>query len=198
MIVEQKLKELSIELAQRSAKEADYHPIDKFFIKEKGYLSRIKEYNPIDFMLYNLETMPNLYSEHLLLCLPELWNSMTYDKVLYLLESFTKSFSFYAFLRFTYKYLEIDMIESVFLNQSIKLRFKKDISDYFKNITATFYKDDDDYFEFEENLLGVELQDWTYIKQRLLTDERLKPVTLSQKELYVKICLYNKFYNGIE
>ncbi len=198
MIVEQKLKELSIDLAQRSAKEADYHPIDKFFIEEKGYLPRIKEYNPIDFMRYNLETMPNLYSEHLLLCLPELWKSMTYDKLVYLLESFTKSFSFYAFLRFTYKYLEIDMIELVFLNQSINLKFKKDISEFFKNITATFYKDDDDYFEFEENLLGVELGDWTYIKQRLLTDERLKPVILSQKEFYERICLYNDFYNGVE
>lgn len=194
--INQKLKDLSTELTVRARHEANYHPIDRFFIDEQGYFEKIIEYNALDFMLYNLEKMPNLYSEQLLLCIPELWDEINYDEIIKLLKSFTTSFSFYAFLRFTYKYLEIDILDLVFLNDDIEIKFKKDISDFFKRITATFYKDEDDYFEFEENLIGVDLQDWMYIKQRLLVDERIKPVELSQEEFYERICLFDSYYNG--
>jgi hypothetical protein len=183
------IKNLSDEICKRSFKESSYHPIDRYFI-DSYYIDNILNSNHIDFIIYNLESTPNLYSEQLLLCLPEIWKDMTREKIQFILESLNNSFSFYSFLRFSYKYVEIDLLDEVLLNKKIKLNIKKDICSYFKNIVSTFYKDEDDYFDFDEKLIGVELEDWKIIKLKLLIDNRIKPVSLSVEELYSKLVNY--------
>jgi hypothetical protein len=182
------IKYLSDEMCRISSKESNYHPIDRYFI-DKHYINDILNSNYLDFIIYNLETTSNLYSEQLLLCLPEIWKDLTFEKIQFILESLTTSFSFYSFLRFTYKYVEVDFLDEVLLNNKITLQFKKDICSYFKNIVSTFYKDDDDYYDFNENLIGVKLEDWKDVKIKLLKDNRMKPVCLSIEELYLKLSL---------
>lgn len=194
-MIEEKIIYLSNKLFHDSTIESNYHPIDRFFIIKKGYLNDIKKFNSLDFILYNLEKTPNTYSEQLLLCLPELWDDIGFNEIVLLMERFTSSFSFYAFIRFIYKYLELDILDIVLINSSINLKFKKDILNYFKNIISTFYKDEDDYLVFEENLLGVDIGKWNYIKQKLLLNERIKPFEMSQQEFYLKIVSLDKYYN---
>lgn len=180
------IKFLSDELCKLSSKESDYFPIDRFFIERFGLLKYVDKINSVNFIIYNLESTSNLYSEQLLVCLPELWDSMNFEKIRIILENLTNSFSFYSFLRFTYKYLEIDLIDDFVQNEKINIEFKKDVCSYFKNIVVTFYKDDDDFLDFNDNLIGIELNTWNQVQRILLNDKRIKPVSLNQKELLDK------------
>lgn len=182
-----KIQQLSDEMCKHSSKESNYYPIDRYFIN-KFYIDNIlKENNYIDFIIYNLESTPNLYSEQLLLCLPEIWEDFTIEKIRIILERLTSSFSFYSFLRFTYKYIEIDLFEEIFLNKKIDMVFKKNIYSYFKNIVSTLYKDEDDFFDFNEKLIGVELEQWEQVKIKLLSDKRIKPISMTINELYLML-----------
>ena len=60
-------------------------------------------------------------------------------------------------------------------SKKIKLKFKKDTLDYFLKTSAILYLDEDDLIDFEENLMGINLNDWSYTKQKLLIDDRFKP-----------------------
>ncbi len=170
------IKELSEDIAISSVHHVEhYFPIDRFFIEKYNFLEKIKEVNPLEFLLCNLERVSNNYTNQLLLCLPELWEDVEYEDILMLIENFTNSFSFYSLVEFTYKYLEIDLLDEVFNNPKVDDKFKKDSIDYFPKIVATFYLDEDDLFEFDENLFGIQMSDWNYTKQRLLADKRIKP-----------------------
>ena len=196
MKIDKEIINLSNEILIKSREYSNYYPIDRHFLVDFNFLDEIKEVNQKDFIFYLIENNPNLYSEQFLKCIPELWLNLKYSDIINLLEDFTKSFSYYAFLRFTYKYLEIDFLDMFFFNEKIKDDFKKNVVDYFKEIVATFYKDEDDFFDFEENIIGVSLDEWQYVKQKLLLDDKIKPVTMSQRELFSKMKLLNNFFNN--
>ncbi|MFN3639888.1 MAG: hypothetical protein ACK4UK_03125, partial [Flavobacterium sp.] len=138
----------------------------------------------------------NLYSEQLLLCLPELWDDITFESIESLLRQFTNSFSFYSFLSFTYKYLEIDIIDLFFNDNHIDILHKKNLSSYFKNIVLSLYKDHDDYFLFDNDYIGVTNEEWLNVKNRLLLDKRVKPVNLKPHDLLIKLTEYNLIFNS--
>lgn len=151
-----------------------FSPIDRFYIEENGYIEKIKSVNKIEFLLYNLENINPTYTIQLLLCLPELWEKINYRDLLNLLENFTNSFSFYSFIGFTYKYLNINLFNDIFDNENIDNKYKKDCLLYFANTLATLYMDESDYLEFNENLLGVSLESWNNVKQRLYLESKIK------------------------
>lgn len=173
--VSEKVKKLSDSISSNSIKKVEhYFPMDRFFLEKYGYLEAIININAIQFLFYNLEGVSENYSEHLLLCLPELWDKIEYDDIIHLIESFTNSFSFYSLVLFMYKYLEIDILDEIFNNPNVKEKYKQDCIDYFPKIIATYYLDKDDYQMFDENLAGIHLEDWNYNRQRLTLDSRFK------------------------
>ncbi|GGZ35320.1 hypothetical protein GCM10007049_30930 [Echinicola pacifica] len=187
------IEALSDKIVYRAIREALNAPIDRFFLEK--YLHEILELDSEKFLLYNLENVNNTYSVRLLACLPELWENIGFEEMKKLIDSFTNVFSFYAFVQFTYKYLQVDIFEMIYENENVKLSFKKEISEYLINQCANLIMDEDDYFEFEEGQIGVNFQEWNYIKQKLLLDSRIKPATKSLNELYIRLKFYNERYN---
>ncbi|HEY1054287.1 MAG TPA: hypothetical protein VGE24_04105, partial [Emticicia sp.] len=60
IVVSESIKKLSDTMARRSAKEANYFPIDRDFIHP--FVQEISHYNPLEFILYNIEGVNPTYS----------------------------------------------------------------------------------------------------------------------------------------
>lgn len=176
IVVSNKVKELSNEIVVRAMAEANYLPIDRYFLEK--YLEEILSVNRLEFIYCNLERVNNTYSVLLMACLPELWEDITYDDVDELLSSFTNVFSFYALLIFAYKYLEVDLIDHILNFKKLSKEYKKDIIKYIKSQYPNFYKSEVDYFMVNEGQVGVDFEKWSYIKQRVLSQGRFKPSEL--------------------
>lgn len=180
-------KELSDSLfSDRKTEKLKYYPIDRFYIMDNNYLGKILSLNHLEFLLYNLEMVNESYTVQLLVCLPELWENMSYEDFITLIENFTNSFSFYALVEFTHKYLGIDLMDEIFSNKNVDLKFKKDCVKYFSNIIATLYMDEFDYMEFDENLFGVNVEQLKKIQLKFQNDNKFKK-TMPIEELYKKL-----------
>ncbi|SEH45551.1 hypothetical protein [Chryseobacterium culicis] len=181
------VKELSDSLFNdRKTENLRYYPIDKFYILAHNYLEKILSVNHLEFIFYNLEMINETYTVQLLLCLPELWENVTYNDMITLIENFTNSFSFYVLMEFTHKYLEIDLMDEIFYNKNVDLKFKKDCIKYFPNIIASLYMNEFDYIELEENLYGVNIEQIKKIQLKFKNDSNFKSV-MSKEEVYKKL-----------
>lgn len=168
-------------IAVKAIKEAECHPVDRFFLNP--YIERILSFDKKDFLLYNLESGNTLYSEYLMLCLPELWEDMRVDDIIEIINQFTNIASFYTFILFTYKFVEIDITHLIFKSKLISNETKNNIHKYLKSQYPNFLKTETDFFFFEEGLYGIKNDDWMYVKQKLLIDNRIKPALVSLEEL---------------
>lgn len=173
IVVSKRVQEFSEEIAAKAVQEAEYFPVDRYFINK--YLNDILSLDRLEFIYCNLESVNNNYSVLLMACLPELWENITYEDIVRLLSNFTNTFSYYALLEFTYKYIEIDIIELVFSIKTLAADYKKQIVGYLKSQYPNFYKSEVDYFEANEGLVGIDFDKWAYLKQRFLLDNRFKP-----------------------
>ena len=181
------VKELSDSLFNdRKIEKLRYYPMDKFYILDNNYLEKILSVNHLEFLFYNLEMVNETYTVQLLLCLPELWENVTYNDMITLIENFTNSFSFYTLIEFTHRYLEIDLMDEIFYNKNVDLKFKKDCASYFRNIIATLYMDEFDYMDFKENLFGVNIEQLKKIQLKFQSDSNFKKI-MSKEELYKKL-----------
>lgn len=190
--VDKKTQDLADKLSIDSMKNVKhYFPIDRFFIEENSYLEKIKDVNKIEFMFYNLEHKNTTYTIQLFVCLPELWEDIQYEQLLLLMENFTNAFSFYSLIGFTYKYLEIDLLDEIFFNKNIDTKFKKDCSNYFSKIVATFYMDEEDFSDFNENTFGITKERWSNIKEKIFSNKKIKR-SLSISDLNFKLNEYRK------
>jgi len=118
-----------------------------------------------------------------MVCLPELWEEVNYDELDWLLNHFTNFFSFYAFLIFLHKYVEIDSLDLVFNHKLLSKSTKVEIRDHLMGQYLNLYKDEFDIEILEKGLIGVDADRWRYIKQVFLLDDRIKPVTMEPQEL---------------
>lgn len=173
IIVSNRVKELSEELAVKARQEAEYFPVDRYFLDK--YLDEILSFGHLEFIYCNLENVNNTYSVLLMACLPELWEDITYEDVDELLLNFTNVFSYYALLNFTYKYIEVDVVDHVLNLKMPSQDYKKHIINYVKTQYPNFYKSDVDYFMINEGLVGIDFGRWSYIKQSFLLDPRFEP-----------------------
>lgn len=180
-MIDDRIAKLSDMLAIKSGKESECFPVDRYFLEP--YIDRIASLNRNDFLLYNLERVNNTYTVQLFLCLPELWEDIYFDDINEIISKFTNVFSFYALINFTYRYVEINIIDLIFRSSMVSSKFKTEIKNYLKNQYPNFFKSESDYLFFEEGLYGVKIDDWKYIKQRLLLDKRIEPALGSLKEL---------------
>lgn len=181
------VKNLSNQIAINSTKEeVDYFPIDRFFIEKKGYLDKILSVNYLEFLLCNFENVNPTYTVQLFVCLPELWEKVTHRDIISLIENFTNSFSFYSLIEYTYKYLRIDIFDEIFLNDNIDVIYKQDCIRFSLNTIASLYLDENDYQEFEENLLGINLAQIKNIQDKFKNDDKFKKA-IPEKELHEKL-----------
>lgn len=187
IIVEEKTKDLVNKLSSHSLKSVEhYFPIDRFFIEEYHYLEKIQKVDKLEFIFYNLENNSTTFTIQLFICLPELWEKIEYDDLLLLMENFTSSFSFYSLIGFTYKYLEIDLLDEIFLSKNIDKKFKKDCLNYFSKILTTFYMDENDLLDFNNNVFGIEKNRWDLVKKKIHNNNKFTK-SLSISELSLKL-----------
>lgn len=181
-----KIQELSNEIAEKSSYESEFHPIDRYFLEK--YMNQILSVDTKEFVLYNFELINPLYSVHLMLCLPEIWEVLTVDDIMDIINGFTNEFSFYAIIEFTYKFVEIDIIDLIFKLDSINKEVKENLKNYLIN---SFYpnllKNETDIFFLEKGMYGIKYDKWLYIKQVLLLDSRVKATLLFKEEILVYI-----------
>lgn len=188
--IENKVKEFSDMLVLEAARNAECFPIDRYFLNP--YLEKILSMNRNAFLIYNLERLNNNYSVQLLLCLPELWKDITVKDLIEIVSNFTNSFSYYALILFTYKYIEINIIEIIFRLDILDSSIKTDIKIFLKTQYPNLLKTQGEIYVIDENLIGVKNEEWMYIKQILLCDKRIEPALSSIDELqeYVnKLCV---------
>lgn len=118
-----------------------------------------------------------------MLFLPELWENIDVDDLIYLLTRFTNIFSFFGLISFAYTFVEIDLIVLTFSLENVKENNKRKLLSYLENQYINFLKDETDIFFFEEGVLGVDNNQWMYIKQKLLLDSRIEPALKTPIEL---------------
>jgi len=174
--VSEEVKTLSHAIAVKAMKEAEYFPVDREFLNP--YVIRIFQLNPVEFIFHNLERVNPTYTNILFLCLPEVWENIEVDDLLYMMNSFSNTFSYYTLIQFTYKYLEIDILQLI-IKQAEKSEVYGAVREYLQNQWNVIIKSEYERVELEE---GVEQEyfqynanQWNYIKQKLLLDERVKP-----------------------
>lgn len=193
-MIDKQIEKISMEIAIKSAKEAECYPIDRFFLEK--YMNDILSLNTRDFIFYNFEIANPTYSVQLMLCLPELWKRITLDDIVDIVNKFSNIFSYYAIIEFTYKYIEINIIELILYQTEISVDVKRKIKNFLIN---SFYpnllKSDTDIFFIKEGLYGINYNDWMYIKQCFLLDNRAKEALDSVKELF--IYLNKLMINGV-
>lgn len=189
------VKQLSDLLAVSSTKQkVDYFPIDRFFIEKNGYLEKVLSVDYLEFLFCNLENVNSTYTVQLFVCLPELWNKVTYNNIILLIENFTNSFSFYSLIEFTYKYLKIDLFNEIFYNNNVEIRFKKECISFFLNTFENLYLEEYDYIEFKENSFGISLNQIESLQYKFKNDTNFNP-TLTKIELYEKLTKFKEMYD---
>lgn len=186
-MIENKVKELSDLLVSKSIKEAECFPVDRYFLDP--YIKNILSLNKKDFIVYNLENVNNTYTVQLFVCIPELWLDIDENDLIEIIENFTNIFSYYGLIIFTYRYIEINIIDLILDLPTVSLDTKENIKQFLKSQYPNLMKSETDYLFFEEGLLGVQIEDWKYIKQRLLLAKKITPSVESLIELkeYVSI-----------
>ncbi|MGN6494672.1 MAG: hypothetical protein ACTHLE_21960 [Agriterribacter sp.] len=191
--MENRVVEFCALLECKAFAEASCFPVDRYFLEP--YMEDILAIDRDDFILCNLERKSNTYTIQLLLCLPELWEDVSTDDIIDWVKQFTNIFSYYTLIEFTYKYVEINIIDLILSNKEIDIsnNIKLDIIDYLKNSQyPNLVKCESDYFFFEENLYGIGLDAWAYIKQKLLLDNRIKSAFKNIQDVYVYIMSLDK------
>jgi len=190
--ISEEVKELSHSIAIAAIKEAEYFPVDREFLEP--YMARISQLNPVQFIFHNIEQVNPTYTKSLFLCLPEIWKNVDIDDLLYMMNSFSNSFSYYILIEFTYKYLEIDILQ-IIIEQAKKRGFYESVKQYLQNQWNVIIKSQDERITLED---GVEKEyfhynadQWNYLKQKLLLDERVEPALMDYDSLknYIRLIL---------
>ncbi|MEO3403038.1 hypothetical protein AAFN85_03990 [Mucilaginibacter sp. CAU 1740] len=187
LVLDNQLKNYVYSLAEQAGDESEIHPVDRKFLEK--HLDEIKSYNTLSFLYYNLEMVNDLYVTQLFACLPEIWKDIKLDNLITLSENFTNVFSYYTLIKFTYKYIEIDIIEIV-LNIIIAKKDRnclKSVIDYLHRQWNVLIKSEETMMDFEDGFIDVDYQEWMDIKQKFLLDKRVKPVLLTYPEMKIYV-----------
>jgi len=124
------------------------------------------------------------------------WEDINIDDLEYILENLSNTFSYYTLIEFTYKYLEIDILQLI-VDQAKKAGVYEDIKQYLQNQWNVIVQTEWERIDLEE---GVEKEyfhydpnQWNYIKQKLLLDKRVKPALTDYNGLedYIKSIIIN-------
>lgn len=180
-MIDDRIKQLSDYISYHSAREAACFPIDRYFLEP--YINEILGFNKIDYILYNFEKGSITYSKVLMLCLPDLWEHVTVDDLILIINRFTNDFSYYAMLVFTSAYLEIDLLPLILSLDSVSSERRIVIKKFLLSQYPNLIRSEEDIFWNHEEILGIHIGDWEYNKQKFLLDTRILPAKRSMDEL---------------
>ena len=181
MTISKPVQELSDFIAFKAKNEAEYYPVDRNFLN--SYLEDILNTDHLQFIVYNFENANNTYTVQLMACLPEIWEKVSVDELITIINSFTNVFSFYGLILFTYKYIEIDIIPLLLSLSTISIETKRDLKKYLLNQYPNLLKQENDFFLLEEGVMGKDFEIFQYLKQRFLIDDRIGAAKLNLAEL---------------
>lgn len=176
ILVTDTVKSLSDVIAIRSLDEADYFPIDRLFLNQ--FMEQILSFNEIEFLFYNIEKVNPTYVNLLFLCLPEIWEKISGSDLEFMIKNFTNHFSYFTIIEFTYKYIKVDIM--LLLIECIK--HDKDIClmvlNYLSNQRDVLVMAKEEEIDLKQGI-GKEFfqynhDQWLYIRQRLLLDDRIQ------------------------
>lgn len=173
-------------LAEKAQDESHIFPVDREFLAK--YLDEIMSFDSLDFLYYNMEMVNDTYVNQLLVCLPELWSNISIDDLIEICKLFTNVYSYLTLIKFTYKYVEIDILKIILeIAREKSISYFEQIKEYLRNQWNVLVKSESDFEDFENSFLNIDYEEWRYIKQRLLIDKRVKPALLSFSEtkLYI-------------
>lgn len=182
IILNDKVERYVRKLAEDSQNESQIFPVDRMFLESR--LAEIMSLDSLSFLYYNFELVNDTYVTQLFVCLPEVWTDVSLKDLIEMSDNFTNVQSYFTLLKFTYKYIEIDIIEIVL--KKIKIRnysYYEQVIEFLNNQWNLLLKSEVDFEDFEDGFIGVDLNVWKYIKQKFLIDNRVKPALLSPDDL---------------
>ena len=185
MKISTQAKKLAELLWKKSGREARFYPVDRPFLEQ--YIDQIKAVNPKEFICFYLVSYPSLYSTQLFVCLPELWEELSVDDLLNIIESFDSEQSFYSLILFTYKFLQINILHLILESPNVSDLKKQKIKGFLKSQYPNLILQEEELEDFEQGGLGAHLNNWVYPRQKLLTDERVKPAKQVLVELKAEV-----------
>lgn len=157
-------------LSNQSSKEAQFYPVDRLFLEK--YLTRIREYDFMEFLSCNLETHSPIYSIQLMVCLYDFLKEYSFNDILILGQQLRTPKAHYSLNTYMFKYLEIDFMSNVFCDEGIQLSvyLKKKIISYFYNTWGSLIKDEEDKHDLTRDVLGVTYDDLKSVSKKFLTN----------------------------
>lgn len=176
-MISEEIKDLSDFLISHAPEQSEFHPIDRKYLDR--FIDKIFEVRKDDFIVYNLEFANITYTNYLFACLPELWQDITISDVVNISRKFTTAYSYFGLIHFMYKYIEVDSINLYFNFLSGVRSIDDEVKNYIKSQYPHFVKDESDYFYLDANAYGININQWLYVKQRMLIDKRLRPAVKS-------------------
>ena len=119
IILNDKVERYVRKLAEDSQNESQIFPVDRMFLESR--LAEIMSLDSLSFLYYNFELVNDTYVTQVFVCLPEVWTDVSLKDLIEMSDNFTNVQSYFTLLKFTYKYIEIDIIEIVL--KKIKIKF---------------------------------------------------------------------------
>lgn len=181
------VRDYVLHLSEKASINSRVFPVDREFLTHN--LGEILSYDPDEFIYYNLDLLDALYVNQLFVCLPELWENIVVDDLIKISENFTHVYPYYTLIKFTHKYVEINIIELILNSNRIRkeISYHEQITNYLKTQWNVLVKSDSDFDDFEDGFIDVKYEDWLYIKQKFLIDKRVKPAITDLREMEVYI-----------
>lgn len=184
-------------LADKAQDESAIFPVDRVFLEQ--HLDEIKSIDASAFIFNNLEMVNDTYVNQLFVCLPEVWSEIVIDDLKDMCNCFTNAHSYFTLIKFTYKYIEVDIIEIVLrILQKKETNYLPQILEYLKNQWNVLVKTESDVEDFENGFINIDYNEWKYIKQKFLLDRRVLPALLNINDVKAYIInLLNKWHYNL-
>jgi len=123
------VENISHELFARDIKKIKYLPIDRFFIK--GYVKSILECNSVDFITFNFRWFPEGYVHRLMVCLPEVFSDLNFDKTVSIIKNLEHPKLIIPFLNFLQVYCPGVNIHDLVSSSNLSKKNNAEIFQYY-------------------------------------------------------------------
>jgi len=181
------VKNYVLNLSNQAETNSRIYPVDREFLEP--FLEKILSMDSVEFIFYNIELDDMLYPIQVLACLPEIWQVITLDNLLEMSQYFTKPMSYYTLIKFTYKYIEIDIIDEIMKSKHVQNSpyYLHNIIEYLNTQWNVLFKTKQDLEDFTNGFIHVDYKEWIFVKQKFLIDKRVSPATTDYDSTYNRI-----------
>jgi hypothetical protein len=116
-----KVEKMSFKLFDIDLSEVKFLPIDRFAIEP--YLNEIKKLDYLKFIVFNFKWFPESYVHRLMVCLPEIFERITYKDLIKIANRVNEPLPIISFLNFIQLFLGVDhlaVINATDIHKTIK------------------------------------------------------------------------------